>query len=499
MEIQSGPFEPTWESLRTFKCPEWFRDAKFGIWAHWGPQSAPMAGDWYARNMYIEGHEQYLHHWRHYGHPSKFGYKDIIKLWKAERFDPDALMDLYVKAGARYFVVLAVHHDNFDNWNSKHHRWNAVNFGPHKDIVGLFERAARKRGLKFGVSEHLGAAFQWFSANKGSDKTGPYAGIPYDGNDPEYKDLYLPNREEFGRMGYTSNAWWHQRWFERIKDLIDQYNPDLLYTDGGVPFYWSEEAFRLYWPKEVEGRRANNPEPGLHIIAHLYNTSVKIHGTNQAVYTQKDPSPEVYRVGVLDIERGMQAGIAEHPWQIDTCIGNWHYHARQPYKTPKHIIDILINTVSKNGNLLLNFPLRPDGTLDDEELYILARLAEWMEIHGEAIYGTRPWKVAGEGPLLAPESGPFKEAEIPWTEQDYRFTSKGGVLYAFQMRWSSNGKALIHSLASDVSPKVQSVQLLGFEGEIQFHQTWFGLGIRLPDKPVTEFAHCFRIELEEKV
>jgi len=182
--IQQGPFSPTWDSLRQFECPDWFRDAKFGIWSHWGPQSVPMYGDWYARHMYMQGTDQYYHHWRVYGHPSKHGWKDMVQLWKAERFDPEGLMDLYVDAGARYFCAQAVHHDNFDNWDSAHNRWNAVQVGPRKDIVGLWQAAARKRGLPFAVSEHLGATFAWWSHNKGSDATGPYAGVPYDGNDP---------------------------------------------------------------------------------------------------------------------------------------------------------------------------------------------------------------------------------------------------------------------------------------------------------------------------
>ncbi|HEX6971403.1 MAG TPA: alpha-L-fucosidase, partial [Limnochordia bacterium] len=176
--IQEGPFEPTWESLRTFECPAWFRDAKFGIWAHWGPQCVPMVGDWYARKMYEPQDAIYHHHWRTYGHPSRFGYKDILRMWKAERFDPEGLMDLYAAAGAKYFVAQACHHDNFDNWDSRHHRWNAVRMGPQKDIVGLWRAAAERRGLRFGVSEHLGAGFSWSRANKGSDADGPYAGIP---------------------------------------------------------------------------------------------------------------------------------------------------------------------------------------------------------------------------------------------------------------------------------------------------------------------------------
>ncbi len=477
-EIAKGPFEPTWESLRQFECPKWFRDAKLGLWAHWGPQSVPMFGDWYARHMYVEGHEQYRYHWRVYGHPSRFGYKDIIQLWKAEKFNPDELMELYARAGAKYFVALACHHDNFDLWNSRHHRWNAVNFGPHRDIIALWRDAARKRGFYFGVSEHLGASFRWWVVNKSADKEGPYAGVPYDGNDPAYEDLYHPNRDEPREGWYTDNRWWHRRWFERMKDLIDQHHPDLFYTDGTVPF----------------GRE--HPEAGLHLIAHLYNTSARLHGgVNQAVYTQKDASPDIYPVGVLDIERGAQADIFPHPWQTDTSIGDWFYNVRYPYKTPEQIVTMLVDIVSKNGNLLLNVPQRPDGTIDEECLYILEEMAAWIQVNGEGVYETRPWKVAGEGPNLRLPAGPFKEARVDWTAEDFRFTAKGNILYAFQMRWAENGKAVVKSLSAGSGVKIVKVELLGHKGELAFRQTEVGLEITLPDRRPCKYAHCFRIQL----
>ena len=192
-KIAEGPFEPTWQSLQSFQCPEWFRAAKLGFWAHWGPQAVPMYGDWYARNMYLEGSDKYRFHWRTYGHPSKFGFKDICAAWKAENFDPDALMQQYQQAGARYFVALAVHHDNFDCWDSKHHGWNSVNIGPQKDIVGLWKQAATRYGLHFGVTEHLERSYSWFNTNKLADKAGPYAGVPYDGASSQYADFYFPH------------------------------------------------------------------------------------------------------------------------------------------------------------------------------------------------------------------------------------------------------------------------------------------------------------------
>jgi alpha-L-fucosidase len=235
-----APFKPDWVSLTNYQCPEWFRDAKFGIWSHWGPQSVPEGGDWYARNMYVQGHPAYQLHMTKYGHPSKVGYKDVVEKWKAEMFDlaqADQLMQLYKDAGAKYFVSMGVHHDNFDLWNSKFHKWNAVNMGPRKDIVGIWAAAARKQGLRFGVSEHLERSYSWFNTNKRSDTNGPLVGVPYDGNDPKLADFYFPPHADES-MTYPTNPpeWWMHQWRDRINDLVDSYHPDLLYTDGGIPF-----------------------------------------------------------------------------------------------------------------------------------------------------------------------------------------------------------------------------------------------------------------------
>ena len=475
-KIETGPFEPTWESLRQYQCPDWFRDAKFGIWSHWGPQSVPMYGDWYARHIYVEGSDQYRYHLRKYGHPSKFGWKDVVKLWKAEKFDPDGLMDVYIRAGAKYFVAQAAHHDNFHNWNSSHHRWNSVSMGPGRDIVASWAEVARKRGLPFGFSEHIGATFTWYRPTKGADKAGPYAGVPYDGNDPAYEDFYLPNRDapEWNVEWYTSNPWWHEKWYTYIKELIDLYQPDLLYSDGGVPF----------------------GSYGLNAIAHLYNTSARLHGgINQAVYNQKDRSSEVFTVGVLDIERSQLPGIFPYVWQTDTSVGDWFYNVRDVYKTPAQVTEMLVNIVSKNGNLLLNIPQRPDGTLDEECVYILESMASWMKVNGEGIYGTRPWTAAGEGSSQVVIEG-FKEDAVPWTVEDFRFTAKGNQVYAFQMKWPEGGKTVIRSLAKGKVPNVALVKVLGFDGPVKFEQTSRGLALDLPELKPTDFVQCYRVSFE---
>lgn len=472
--IETGFYQPTWDSLRQYQTPDWYRDAKFGIWSHWGPQAVPMYGDWYARQMYIQGSDQYRYHVRRYGHPSQVGWKDVIQLWKAEKFDPDGLMDLFVRAGAKYFVAQAAHHDNFHNWNSTHHRWNSVKMGPQKDIIALWQAAAQKQGLPFGFSEHMGATFTWYKPTKGADKTGPYAGVPYDGNDPDYADLYLQNRDAPDlneHTWYTDNPGWMERWYSFAKELVDRYHPDLLYSDGGVPF----------------------GQYGQDIIAHLYNTSAKLHGgTNQAVYNQKDRRVEVYSIGVLDIERSQLPGILPHVWQTDTSVGDWFYNVRDVYKTPKQVAEMLVDIVSKNGNLLLNIPQRPDGTLDDECSYLLKSLARWFEANAEGIYGTRPWKVFGEGPSSVIIEG-FKEEAVPWTVEDFRFTQKDGSVYVFQMKWPEGGKTVVRSLALGSVPAVQSVVVLGSAAPVKFEQTTRGLAIDLPEQKPSEYAQCYRV------
>lgn len=476
------PFEPTFASLSQFQCPPWFQDAKFGIWSHWGAQSVPRQGDWYARNMYMPGTAQYAHHWRRYGHPSQSGYKDIVTQWKAERFDPEALVDLYARAGARYIVAQAVHHDHFLNYASKLHRWNSVEIGPHKDIVRLWHDATRARGLRFGLTEHLGATFSWFAVNKGADETGPYAGIPYDGNNPEFEDFYLPNGEEYDavhrtglpRRWYTTNTRWHQRWLDLVTEMIDLYQPDLLYSDGELPF--------------GEGHY----DAGLRAVAHLYNSSAARHGgVNHAVYNHKGRDEKQRALGVLDVERSQEPNIMPFIWQTDTCVGEWFYNDRARYKTPAHVIELLIDIVSKNGNLLLNIPQLPDGSIDEECTHLLNQLAEWIDVCGEGIYNTKPFMVCGEGPSTVAIDG-FREEQVDWTPADYRFTQRGNTIYAFQMRWPDNRQATINSIPAD--RHVAAVRLRG-RNQLPFEQHENTLRITLPEKPATPYPNCLAIDL----
>jgi alpha-L-fucosidase len=458
MPIAAGPFQGNVESLKQYKCPDWFRNAKFGIWAHWGPQAVPGHGDWYARKMYIQGDPDYISHLKEYGHPSKFGYKDIIPLWKAEHWDPTALIALYKKAGAHYFVSMGCHHDDFDLWNSTYHSWNAVKMGPKRDIVGGWQKAAKAAGLPFGVSEHLGASYNWYEPAHLSDTTGPLAGVPYDGANPAYQELYHAPEDPSDRglhlkNWYTSNPVDEEDWQRRIHDLIDQYHPDLLYSDGGLPFGAVGEA----------------------TVAHLYNTSMAAHGGKlEAVYNCKDKlgQSSEFTVGtcVQDVERGIMPNIQPYPWQTDTSNGDWFYRKGDKYKTTAVVLHLLTDIVSKNGNLLLNIVLKPDGSLPPESKQLLDGLSAWMAVNSEAIFGTRPWVVYGEGPT-AVKGGAFKE-NFSFTAQDVRFTTKGGVLYAICMGVPT-GPIDIKALAKN-SPygvkAISGITLLGSSEKVAWKQ-----------------------------
>lgn len=482
--IARGPFVGTRESLASYRVPEWFRDAKFGIWAHWGPQSAPEYGDWYARNMYVEGSDQYAYHLERYGPPSKFGFKDVIPTWKAERFDPEALMRRYKQAGAKYFMSMGVHHDNFDLWDSRYTRWNAVAMGPKTDIVGRFQRAARNQGLKFGVSDHLWISYKWFAPSHLSDKKGANAGVPYDGVDPTNADLYhnlieVPQKLTWDEVGIPEA--WKQRWLLRIKDLVDQYEPDLLYSDGHIPF---------------EAR-------GLALVAHFYNLSAARNGGRvDAVYTSKRREDSAVGTCVLDVERGVVDSIWPQPWQTDTCVGHWHYDKRAQYKTPKTVIDMLVDIVSRNGNLMLNFPLMSNGLLDAEEEKILDAIGAWMAINGEAIYATRPWKVHGLslGPEFpadrAPAEAKFNEKNRKdLSARDLRFTVKGQILYVFVMGWPE-GPLAIPALARG-GPygvgAITGVELLGSRAKISFTHDQQGLTLQPQTARPGEHAVVFKV------
>jgi alpha-L-fucosidase len=508
--IAKGPFSPTWESLQRYQTPDWFRDAKFGMWAHWGPQCQPESGDWYARGMYQEGSWQYKFHLSKYGHPSEFGFKDVINAWKADKWNPDELVNLYKKAGAQYFMAMANHHDNLDLYDSKYQKdWNSTKVGPKKDLIAGWARAAKENKLPFGVSVHASHAWRWYEVAQRSDKSGQYSGVPYDGKltkadgkgkwwdglDPQ--ELYAQNHPlsvdslednsihkqwNWGNGAYEPTKAHVEKFYNRTIDLINKYDPDLVYFDDSqLPF----------WPIS---------DVGLRIAAHLYNKSIREHGELRAVVNGKILDENQRKAMVWDIERGQANEIQPLPWQTDTCIGGWHYdrgiYERDAYKSAGTVIQTLVDIVSKNGNLMLNIPVRGDGSIDEKERKIVEGIGKWISANGESIFSTRPWKIFGEGPAqlqTAKLDGPgFNEGKgKAFTSEDIRFTTKDNVLYATAMGWPVDGKLTIKSLSTQAEQhgkQIQKVEWLTSKQTLPFERNEAGLIISLPEKPSDDLA-----------
>lgn len=476
--MEKGKFSPDWESLRNYQVPDWFRDAKFGIWAHWGPQCVEGSGDWMARSMYIEGSDAYKHHIENYGHPSEFGFKDVLPLFKAKKWDPDKLVELYKKIGAQYFFVLGNHHDNFDLWDSKYQPWNSKNIGPKRDILAEWEKASRKHGLPFGISLHADHAWTWYEPSQRYDRTGDKAGISYDGTmrkedgkgkwweglDPQ--QLYVQNHPMskaswFDGMIHNQWAWkggaalpskeFCTNFYNRTLDVINRYNPDLLYFDvTGVPFDSISDA-------------------GLKIAAHFYNHNMATHdGKLEAVMFGKILTDEQKEALVWDVERGAPNEIIPKPWQSCSCIGGWHYttaiYENNWYKSAPTVIRLLADIVSKNGNMLLSIPLRADGTFDEKEEVVINGIGDWMNVNKEAIYSTRPWKIFGEGPVaesdIALNAQGFNEGSYEkMSSEEIRFTQTPKSLYALVLDWPEDNRVVIKSLSegNDLYPENISV------------------------------------------
>ena len=520
--VQTGTYGNDWESLSAWECPEWFKDAKFGIWAHWGPQCQAEDGDWYARFMYYEGSGQYNYHVSHFGNPKNFGLKDLCNAWKADQWNPQELVSLYKSVGARYFMALGNHHDNFDNWDSPYQEWNSVNVGPKKDLIKGWSDACKAEGLPLGVSIHASHAWTWLEPSQKYDGNLTKAdgeGKWWEGLDPQ--ELYAQRHSH--STGWESSGTIHSQWdwgngaslpsqaykqkFQnRVLELINDYDPDMIYFDDtAMPFYGCDD------------------QVGMNILQHYYNHSAAGHdGRPEVVVTGKQLTDEQKGYMLWDVERGIPDRPQEQYWQTCTCIGQWHYdqnvYNNNGYKSGATVIRMLIDVVSKNGNLLVSIPVKGNGTIDSKERKVLADIKAWLDINGESIYGTRPWKTGDATPGGAAHytfgEGPLAEAANPmtaqgfnegqnYTAQDVRYTSKISNLnsqisnvYATIMAWPEAGEFTFKAfgLAADsYSGDVEKVELLGYDDDIEFEQDFQGLCVIVPSTKPNAIAPVFKI------
>ena len=464
-----GPFLPTWDSLQAYECPEWFRDAKFGIYAHWGPYSASGGSrntDWYSRNMYREGHPNHAEHLKHHGPVDRFGYKDLAPLFTAEKFDADAWVDLYVEAGARFAGPVAMHADGFAMWDSEATDWNAKVRGPKRDVVGEMERAVRARGLKFLASFHHQWKWGWY----------PTGDPDADCSDPRYSGLYGP--------ALPSTAWgmspepapddtFRADWRAKIDEVVVRYRPDMLWFDNRMRIL-GEAALR-------------------EMVAFYYN---RAHDEKrEVVLTYKRPDL-IEGTATIDLERARMKELYPEPWLTDTSVAKstWGYATGIEYYPVNRLVDDLVDIVSKNGCLLLNIGPAPDGTIPDEQQMQLRAIGAWLRVNGEAIYATRPWTVFGEGPTVTPE-GHLADLKFGgFTARDLRFTrsKEGAALFVIALGWPEEGRILVRSLASG-DAVIDDVRMLGHEGALAWGQTDAGLEVSFPDPPPCEHAFTLRV------
>jgi alpha-L-fucosidase len=525
--ISEGPYEPTWESISK-NYPDgasWLRDAKFGIWVHFGAQSAGQSGDWYAKRLYLQDgrpNGKYKHHHenhlKNYGHPSEMGYKDLLRTWNPDKLDPARLSKLYKDAGARFLIIQGVHHDNFDNWNSKYHPWNSVNLGPKRDLLKEWTVAARTEGLRYGVAFHHENTWWWYQAAFRSDTSGPKAGVPYDGNltkedgkgkwwegyDPrllytidlrEYQGLdveFAPRGGIFTRHQEYAK-WYITQWALRIMDVIQNYDPDFIYTDGN-----STQPFSGL--KSGTGAKSDAIQ---RIIAHYYNRTLKQRGSVDTFSIVKFHPPAK---GITSTQEGsFPADIKrDQPWIGEVAVGDWFYAPGFHYDA-RALIRHLLECVSRDGSVCASISLRPDGSLDDGSQQMLKEAGEWMTINGEGIYGSKAWAKFGEGEKVdgrikvSPRGHLGKrQAEFPFGTNDFRFTQdKDGSIYVYSMIVPHPGSILkITSLGTDaklLDRPISSVKLLGSDSKIEWQQTPEGLVIHYPQSAALKIAAGFKI------
>jgi alpha-L-fucosidase len=468
-----GPFRPDWASLQSHKTPQWYADAKFGIFVHWGLYSLPAFGsEWYSRNMYVQGSPEFAHHVATYGPQARFGYKDFIPQFKAEHFDPAAWALLFQGAGARYVVPVAEHHDGFSMYDTHLSDYSTVKMGPRRDVLGELKTAIKASDLHFCLSSHR-AEHDWFF-DEGRK-------FPSDVSDPAHAGLYGPAQSRivgpnsddlFSDYTYVSQFWLDD-WLARQAELVARYDPDLIYFDWWI----GQPSFRNTLPS---------------FLAYYYNHAARSGGSAIVNYKLGEFADGA---GTLDIERGQAPGIRPDVWQTCTSISDksWGYIENDTYKSVEQIVHLLADVVSKNGNLLLNVGPRADGRIPDAARGTLLAVGAWLKTNGEAIYGTRPWTVFGEGPTETAD-GTFAESRAkPYTSRDFRFTTKQGLLYAIQLSAPEDGRALITAIHPE-SP-VKRVTLLGTDTPVRFEQNRAGLALTLPANAPRQPASVYRIEI----
>ena len=523
--ITPGPFEPTWESIEKNYPgePEWLREAKFGIWVHFGPQSAGESGDWYARNLYKPGWA-YDNHLKNYGHPSEVGYKEVLRDWNPSKLDPEALTKVYEDAGARFLMIQGVHHDNFDLWDSKHHPWNSVNIGPKRDLLSEWAKACRANDMRFGVTFHHEYTWWWWQTAFGSDLEGDKAGVPYDGNltladgkgqwwegyDPrllygidlrEYKGVESSAHTGWSPApaGIFSNhleyaEWYATQWALRMMDVVEHYDPDFIYTDGTVQGPFTGNGTGTGFKADAMPR----------VMADYYNRTLQRRGEVNTFSIVKFRSPTNGTVNTE--EHGVPANIkTDQPWIAEAPVGDWFYAPNFTYDCGM-MIHYIIEAIARDGNAVLCISLLPDGSLDDGSLIMLKEVGEWMRRNGEAVYGSRAWKIPGEGEIV---DGKLKmlpggkldrrHAEFKFNSSDFRFTiGKNKALYAFCMTVPEAGTQLkIKSLGTEenkLGHSVKTVELLGYNSKLQWKQEADGLVIICPTEMPFATSIVFRIE-----
>lgn len=521
--IAEGPFADSWESLdQTYPATDiaWLREAKFGIWVHFGPQASGRSGDWYAKRLYDETDRwspAYANHLKDYGHPSQVGYKEVLRDWNPRKLDPARLTALYKAAGARFLLVQGVHHDNFDNWNSKYQKWNSTNLGPRRDIVGEWAKAARSQGLRYGVTFHHEYTWWWWQTAFGADTKGPLAGVPYDGAlsaedgkgkwwegyDPRM--LYTVNLREYQGLdtrwappggifqNHQDYARWYATWWAyRIFDVIESYDPDFIYTDGDSTHPFTGE-------RSGTGAKTN---AAARVLAHYFNRTLQRRGKLDTfgIIKFRPPTKGV----VSTAEGGFPDDIKrDQPWLGETPIGDWFYAPGFEYN-PRSVIHYILENAARDGATAVSIPILPDGSLDPRCETMLQQVGQWMAVNGEGIYGSRAWRQLGEGERIngklktaAKGNLGAKQSAVVFDARDFRFTlGRRGDLYAFCMTVPLPETELKITALSAASPeRVAGVKLLGWPGEIDWRQEPDGLVVRLPKGHQAAIALGLRIAL----